>query len=249
MGVAGITAQSSRDLWHEARVKALKYPDLIGECVEGEFRGMIQMKQYTQAVTEANAIIEKFNMQNDYTMLAQLPAAYMSLGLANLAQGFEYEAKGNKPLAETAFADARWAFLNIVAQFFDNDDYVAQAHYNAGICYEKLINVEPTDAKEKAIREWQSVVTNFPKSSSKADSVKKLVSFGVTMEEALKAQAPAPAAAAPATPEVKAAPPAAAKTDKPKTDPNKAKADKAKADAAAKAKADAKAKEDKDKAK
>ena len=86
-GIAGITAQGSRDLWHEAKLKAAKYPDLIGECVEGEFRGMILMKQFTQAVTEANAIIEKFNKESDYTMLAQLPAAYMSLGKANLAQG------------------------------------------------------------------------------------------------------------------------------------------------------------------
>ena len=206
MGIAGITAQSSRDFWHEARVKAAKYPDLIGECVEGEFRGMIQMKQYTQAVTEANAIIEKFNQQNDYTMLAQLPAAYMSLGQANLAQGFEYEGKGNKPLAENAFADARWAFLNIIAQYFDNDDYVAQAHYLAGLCYEKLITVEPTDAKPKAIREWQSVVTNFPKSAYKADAVKKLAGFGVKVEEAAPPAAAAPTSSAPA-----AATPAAAK--------------------------------------
>ncbi|MEI6232884.1 MAG: hypothetical protein WCT04_07525 [Planctomycetota bacterium] len=200
-GVAGITAQSSRDMWREARVKAAKYPDVIGECVEGEFRAMIQMKQYTQAVTEANAIIEKFNQQSDYTLVPQLPAAYMSLGQANLAQGLDFEGKGNKPLAENAYAEARWAFLNIIAQFFDNDDYVAQAHYLSGLCYEKLITVEPSDAQTKAIREWQSVVNNFPKSAYKADAVKKLAAYGVKIEEAPKAAPAAPATpAAPETP-------------------------------------------------
>ncbi len=212
-GVAGITAQGSRDLWHEAKVKAAKYPDLIGECVEGEFRGMIQMKQYTQAVTEANAIIDKFNTQNDYSMLAQLPAAYMSLGQANLAQGVEYEGKGNKPLADNAFADARWAFLNIIAQFFDNDDYVAQAHFLAGLCYEKLITVEPTDAKTKAIREWQSVVSNFPKSDYKKKSVDKLEHYGIKVADAgLPPAASTPRAAEPE------------KKDPPKPDAKKPKA-------------------------
>ena len=187
----GNTAQGSRDLWHEARIKAAKFPDLIGECVEGEFRGMIKMKLYTQAVTEANAIIDKYNQQSDYSMLPQLPAAFMSLGQANFAQGLEYEGKGNKPLAENAFAEARWAFLNIIAQFFDNDDYVAQAHFLTGLCYEKLITVEPTDAQTKAIREWQSVVSNFPKSEFKPQSVEKLKAYGIKVSE------PAPPAPTP----------------------------------------------------
>ncbi len=209
-GVAGFNPQGSRDLWREARIKAAKFPEIIGECVEGEFRSLILMKQYTQAVTEANAIVDKYNQQSDYTLLPQLPAAYMSLGQANLAQGLEYEGKGNKPLAENAFAEARWAFLNIIAQFFDNDDYVAQAHYLSGLCYEKLITVEPTDAKTKAIREWQSVVSNFPKSPFKADAVKKLAAYGITIEDAKPAAAPkadAPKPDAPKADPAKPAPP------------------------------------------
>ena len=87
LGQPGVSAKTSHDLWHEARIKAADYPELIGECVEGELRGLIQMKQYSQAVSEANAIIEKFNQQSDFTILAQLPAAYMSLGAGESGAG------------------------------------------------------------------------------------------------------------------------------------------------------------------
>ena len=64
-----------------------------------------------------------------------------------------------------------------------------------------MITVEPSDAQTKAIREWQSVVNNFPKSAYKADAVKKLAAYGVKIEEAPKAAPAAPATpAAPETP-------------------------------------------------
>jgi len=70
--------------------------------------------------------------------------------------------QGQSAVEET-YAEARWAFLNVIAQYFENEDYVGQAHYLAAFCYDKLKDIEPDDAKTKAIREWQAVVTNFPK--------------------------------------------------------------------------------------
>lgn len=211
----GIDAATTRDLWHAARTKAKNYPDLQGECVEGELRALIDMKQYEEAKAEATNIIDKFNQQNDYSMMALLPAAYNARGMAYLAQALDYEGKKNKPLADSSFAEARWDFLNVIAQFFDNDEYVAAAHYRAGICYEKLQTVEPTDAKQKAIREWKSILVNFPKSEYKDKAVAKLKEHGVTIEEEKKPEAAQPPAAPPP-----AAPPTPEKPD-PKKKPAK----------------------------
>ena len=226
MKSAGATPSQTRDLWHEARAKATKFPELQGECVEGELRALIDMKQYEEAKAEASNIIDKFNQQNEYGLMALLPAAYSARGMAYLAQALDYEAKKNKPLAENAFAEARWDFLNVIAQFFDNDEYVAAAHYRAGICYEKLAAVEPTDAKQKAVREWQSILVNFPKSDFRNMAAAKLRENGVPVEDE-KLAAPPAAPAAPATPPVPPAPPA--KPGK-KADAKKAAAEKAAAD-------------------
>lgn len=213
----GVGPSFTRDLWREARNKAktFKFAELEGESVEGELRALIDMKQYEEAKAEASTIIENFNTKNEYRLMALLPAAYSARGMANLAQALEFETKKNKPMADNSFAEARWDFLNVIAQFFDNDDYVAAAHYRAGICYEKLATVE-TDAKPKAVREWQAIVVNFPKSEYKERAVAKLKENGVTVEEEKKPDT----AAAPAKPEQPAAPKQPA-PPAPKKDPKK----------------------------
>ena len=208
-GQNGFTIANARDLWHDARARAKKFPDLLGECVDGELRCMIANKQYDEAKSQASELITRFSRDNEYNLLSQLPAAYIALGQANYEQAREYIKKGNKPLANGAFAEARWAFLNVIAQFFDNEEYVAFAHYMAGICYDQLKDQEPEDAEKKAIREWNTVVVSFPKSPYRKDeAVKRLKEHGVAVEDPAKPAAtatpaptaPAPAATAPAEP-------------------------------------------------
>ncbi|HLX65116.1 MAG TPA: hypothetical protein VKX17_27855 [Planctomycetota bacterium] len=178
----GKTWQQAAALWHEARTKAKKYPEFAGTCVEGELRALIEMKDYNKAEQEANFIIDSYNKNSDYALIPQLPAAYMSLGRANMAEAVQFETGGNVPRANNSYAEARWAFLNVIVQFSGNDDYVAQAHYLSGLCYDKLKDVEKEDAQSKAIKEWQSVVANFPKSEYRDKAAKKLEGYGIKIE-------------------------------------------------------------------
>lgn len=187
-GKPGATWPNAASLWRDARSKTREYPELAGDAVEGELRALIQMKEFDKAVQEATLIINKYNKESDYGVISQMPAAYMALGKANYFQALKFEADGNAPMSNNAFAEARWAFLNVIVQFSGNDESLAQAHYLAGLCYEKLITAEPADAKVKAIREWQSVVANFPKSDSMEKAVVKLKEHGVKVDDIIPAK-------------------------------------------------------------
>src|SRR5205814_1360937 len=113
-------------------------------------------------------------------------------------QATEFEARGNKLQANNLYAEARWAFIHVIAQFFDNDEYVAGANFFAGKCYDKLQDVEKSDALSKAIQHWQLVVQNFPKSSYKDMAVAELTRVGAPVPKVEQSAAPAPAPAAPA---------------------------------------------------
>lgn len=196
-----------KEKWLAARFKCTKYPELLADAVDGVLKSLVMMKDYNGAKAEADAIVEKYKKEGE-KHLPLLPSAYTVLGKANLAQAVEFEGKGAKIQALNAYADARWAFLHIIAQFFDNDDYVASAHYFSGLCYDKLRDVE-SDAGEKAVREWKLVTTDFKKSDFNDPALKELERVGVkTAKEA--APAPAPKAAAPDKPAEGEKPPAKA---------------------------------------
>jgi tetratricopeptide (TPR) repeat protein len=185
-----------KEKWLAARFKCTKYPELLADAVDGVLKALVMMKDYNGAKAEADAIVEKYKKEGE-KHLPLLPSAYTVLGKANLAQAVEFEGKGAKIQALNAYADARWAFLHIIAQFFDNDDYVASAHYFAGLCYDKLKDVE-SDASEKAVREWKLVTTDFKKSDFNEPAIKELERVGVkTVKDAPPA---APKAAAPDKP-------------------------------------------------
>lgn len=168
-----------KDKWLAARFKCTKYPELLADAVDGVLKALVMMKDYNGAKAEADAIVDKYKKEGE-KHLPLLPSAYTVLGKANLAQAVEFEGRGAKIQALNAYAEARWAFLHIIAQFFDNDDYVASAHYFAGLCYDKLKDVE-SDASEKAVREWKLVVSDFKKSDFKEPAEKELARVGVKM--------------------------------------------------------------------
>jgi hypothetical protein len=174
----------------DAKRSCKAFPDLHGEALDGLFRVLIRkaetakdsnekMDAYNSAKMEAQSVISSFSSTGDLKLLPLLPGCYNVTGMANMAQGDDYAKNNNEMKANDAYAEARWSFLHVIAQFFDNDDYVAGAHFNAGICCDKLKKVEPKDAPEKAIRHWKVVVNNFPRSAYKELAEAELKRVGV----------------------------------------------------------------------
>ncbi|HEY3321756.1 MAG TPA: hypothetical protein VGP72_14895 [Planctomycetota bacterium] len=182
----------AKEKYLSARFKCQKYPDLLAEAVDGVLRVLVMMKDYNGAKAEADNIIEKYHKEGE-KHLPLLPGAYTVLGKANLAQAVEFEGKNQAIQAKQSYAEARWAFLHVIAQFFDNDDYVAGAHYFAGICYDKLKDIEP-DAAGKAVRHWSVIVEHFKKSDFRGEAEKELTRVGAEIPKT-----PAPEPAGPAT--------------------------------------------------
>ncbi|MCY3023415.1 MAG: hypothetical protein NTW87_30920 [Planctomycetota bacterium] len=196
-----------RDKWSAARSKCLKFPEPLAEAVDGVLEALLMMKDYNGAQAEAESVISRYKTEGDTKLLPMLPGAYTALGKAHLAQAVEFKGRGAQIPSRTKFSEARWAFLHVVGQFFDNDEYVAGAHYFAGICCDDLREVE-SDAGERAIRHWKLIVRNFPKSDYRAPAEKELARVG-TAAPAAQPQPPAEAKAEPKAepkPEPKPAP-------------------------------------------
>ncbi|MCW8132189.1 MAG: hypothetical protein KIS92_17715 [Planctomycetota bacterium] len=148
----------------QSLAETAKAPDIYSDAVDGELRVMVKMNDYAAAKARANGIIEKFKERSDPALLGMLPGAYTVMGLANFNLGADYEKKQQTVQAQKAFAEARWNFLHVVVQFFDNDEYVAKAHYFCALCYEKLKAQEP-DAMSKSVRHLNIIVNSYPNSN------------------------------------------------------------------------------------
>lgn len=155
-----------RDKWDEARGKAMKYADLNVTAVDGLLRTLVAMQNYDGAIAEASGIIDNYSKAPDNKDLPLLPGAYTARGKATLAKAGNFAMKKMVIQSNNAYADARLDFLYVVAQFFDNDEFVASAHYFAGLCYENLSTIE-LDAAEKSMRHWKIIKQNFPNSGFK----------------------------------------------------------------------------------
>jgi len=169
----------AKEKWLAARFKAQKYPDLMADAVEGVLKALVAMKDYNGAKAEADSIVEKYKKEGD-KHLPLMPSAYTVLGKSWLAQAVDFEGKGASVQALNAYAEARWSFLHIIAQFFDNDEYVASAHYFSGLCYDKLKTIE-LDAGEKSVRHWKLILENFKKSDFKGPAEEALKKAGVAV--------------------------------------------------------------------
>jgi tetratricopeptide (TPR) repeat protein len=172
----------AKNKYLSARFKSTKFPELMGEAVDGLMRVLILMKDYRGAESEANSIIRKYKQEGDPKMIPLLPAAYSTLGKANYAQAVDYGTKGQKIQEQRAYAESRWNFLNVIAQFGENDDYVAAAHFFSGVCSDKLRDLEP-EAGIRAVRHFQTIVDDFPKSQFKDNAMEELKRLGVKVED------------------------------------------------------------------
>jgi hypothetical protein len=143
--------------------RALKFFEVAAEATEGEMRVLVKDRQFGEARIRAQEIIDKYKKDCDPNLLGMLPVAYTVMARASLAQANEYEGKNQPVQAQLAYAEARWNYLQVLVQFFDKDEYVAEAGYFAGLCNEKLKDQE-ADARENATQCWLDVKKNFPTS-------------------------------------------------------------------------------------
>jgi len=157
-----------------------KYPEVYADAVDGELRVLTKMKDYVSANMRAQSILDQFKQKPEPELYRMLPGAHAVKGMSSYSQAVEAKEKKQVVQANKLFAEARWEFLHIVVKFFDNDDYLAQAHYFVGMCYAGLKN-EESDAMVKAVRHWRSVVEKFPHSR-----------FKLLAEDELKSADPAP---------------------------------------------------------
>ena len=183
---AGADWQTVSDLWHSASGKCDRFPELQADAVDGELQALINMKNYDGVISQAQTYVDKYQSTGDNKVLPLLPGSYMALGKAFMGKAAQNEERKMTPQANQNYAEARWQFIHVVAQFFDKDEYVANAHFLAGVCYDKLKDLEP-DAPDKAVRHWRLVVQNFPNSSFKALAEQQLATAGASI-----APAPAP---------------------------------------------------------
>ena len=190
-GGAGADWQTVADLWHSAGNKADHFPELQADAVDGELQALINMKNYDGVISQAQTYVEKYQNTGDNKVLPLLPGSYMALGKAFMGKAAQSEERKMTPQANQNYAEARWQFIHVVAQFFDKDDYVANAHFLAGVCYDKLKDLEP-DAADKAVRHWRLVVSNFPNSSFKPLAEQQLANAGAAASIAPAPVAPEP---------------------------------------------------------
>ena len=166
--------ESAGDAFHAAALRRESIPEMHAEAVRGELRVLLKLKDYSNAKILADRLIEKFRGSADENKRTVLAAAYLALGKCQFASASELTARGQNVQAAQGFADARWAFLHVVAEYFDDDANVAAAHYFSGLCYDRLNGVEG-DAGVKARREWRTVVEKFAKSEFKEMAEKELL--------------------------------------------------------------------------
>jgi len=165
--------ESARDAFHAAALRSESIPELHADAVNGELRVLLKLKDYSSAKILAERLIEKFRNAADENKRTILAGAYLALGKCQYATASDLALRGQNVQAAQGFADARWAFLHVVAEYFDEDENVAAAHYFSGLCYDRLNGVE-SDAGAKARREWRTVVEKFGKSEFKEMAEKEL---------------------------------------------------------------------------
>ncbi len=158
-----------------------KDDETYGSAVDGELRVLVSMEDFGAARDRAKGIIDKFKEKADQGAYAMLPGAYIVMGMANFKQALKFEKNDQQLQADNKFAEARWNFLHVIVQFFENDEYVAKAHYFSGLCYEKLMEKE-RGGIDRARKHWSAVVNDYPKSVFVDFAQKKLTSTAGAVE-------------------------------------------------------------------
>jgi len=154
-------AQATQIYMSVQRLARGKFPETYADGVDGELRCLVKQDRFEDAKARAKSLIDQYQKKHDQGLVSMLPGAYTVMGRASLALAGEYD-KNNNPLqAQQSYADARWYYLQVLVQFFDREEYLEEANYFVGLCYDKLKADEPM-GKDMAIRYWLNVQRNYP---------------------------------------------------------------------------------------
>jgi len=131
--------------------RAAGHTDLIGQAKLGYGRCL--------AARNPDEGISYFKDLLGKVPAAAVPDVYCALGDA-------YLVKAESPKKdELDYYWARWYYLKVVVQYSAARDTLARAHFGAGKCYEALgAAVRESGAAAKAVREFETVVKDFPDS-------------------------------------------------------------------------------------
>ena len=132
---------------------------------------------WTSAKSAANDLIEHHAYSGRNADQALAGGAYIALGKIYATEAAQQEAKGRALWANTAYADARWAYLNAMTYLVADDERAATALYEAGVCYAKLSTIE-ADGAANAERTWKAVLRWYPNSKASTLAKAKLKDAG-----------------------------------------------------------------------
>jgi hypothetical protein len=154
----------------------------------------VKQERFQDAKGRAQSLIDKYKKTHDQSLVSMLPGAYTVMGRASLAMAGEYDTKNNPLQAQQSYADARWNYLQVLVQFFDREEYLEEANYFVGLCYDKLKEGEPM-GKDMAIRYWLNVQRNYPDGTFAKQAKQDLARIGYKAPPPKKAPDPTKAGA------------------------------------------------------
>lgn len=154
--------ETAKSQYDRLASKARNFPDIVSLCRAGVGRSLIKTKQYPRAIKRFEAMIEEARNSGED---AALSGAYVGLGDCYYA---------NKD-----YIRARYNYLRVIVLYFQDEQYLMQAHYFAGRCYEKLAEDrrEP-DAKKWACRHFRILVERYGKGGFTKLAEKRLAELG-----------------------------------------------------------------------
>lgn len=151
--------------YRRAKRNTERWPDIAWRAEDGEIRMMVNLRDFDSATDLAQRILGKAQTGDLGTaQMALLPAAYSTLGRVHMRKAEDAEKAKNKRQAASEYAEARWNFLNVMVQSFDNPDLLARSNFFAGVCSWALREFEP-DAANKARLYWSAAIKALPDST------------------------------------------------------------------------------------
>ena len=120
----------AKSVYSGVAARSRKYPRVLYLALLGGAQALWQEGQVDEALKAFAELIEKAEIAGTRDILA---GAYAGLGDCYF---------GKKD-----FEVARWNYLKVAVQFFDNEEYAAKSLYRVGLCYKEIMLAEQDDKK------------------------------------------------------------------------------------------------------
>ncbi len=138
------------------------YPDIYFKAKSAAIKSLVSTRAYRLAIQKANELIAE-GEKDGFTEF--LGGAYLGLADCYYAQYSDVAAKGGA--ADPAnLVIARYNYLRVLAQYFEDRSVLPKAHFFAGRCYERLAQSgEGQKAIQRAKRHYGRIVEEWKDSA------------------------------------------------------------------------------------